>query len=328
MQQPRPRLPAGRGAALRARGRRVQRGLLRPRRRSSSTTSRGTSSSATSSTTTPTSTRTSPRSIEAFRQVVALVPPDGAVVINADDAAGDRGRSRQRARRSCASRSRTPAPTSRRGTSRSTRTGPTSRCSRRACRRRGSPRRSSGATTSATRSARSRSRAAPGLSVDEIARALPRFAGVRRRLEIKGEKNGILVVDDFAHHPTAVAGTLAGGARALSGAAALGALRAALEHRRPQDVRGGVRRRLRGAPTRSCSRPSSTRSAWPPDARLDREALVRRFAASAAASRRSRRRRSTRSPRSCAARRAPGDVLLLMSSGAFGGLPETLLGSL
>ncbi len=48
-----------------------------------------------------------------------------------------------------------------------------------------------------------------GLSVEEIAKALPRFAGVRRRLEVKGEKNGIVVVDDFAHHPTAVAGTIA-----------------------------------------------------------------------------------------------------------------------
>src|SRR5215475_1781794 len=39
-----------------------------------------------------------------------------------------------------------------------------------------------------------------GLAASEIAASLPRFAGVRRRLEIKGETNGILVVDDFAHH--------------------------------------------------------------------------------------------------------------------------------
>ncbi|MEP6472001.1 MAG: Mur ligase family protein, partial [Acidobacteriota bacterium] len=48
-----------------------------------------------------------------------------------------------------------------------------------------------------------------GLSVEEIEKALPRFEGVRRRLEVRGEKNGIVVVDDFAHHPTAVAGTIA-----------------------------------------------------------------------------------------------------------------------
>src|SRR5204862_7289963 len=48
-----------------------------------------------------------------------------------------------------------------------------------------------------------------GLGVEEINAALAGFAGVRRRLEVKGEVNGVLVVDDFAHHPTAVAGTLA-----------------------------------------------------------------------------------------------------------------------
>jgi UDP-N-acetylmuramate: L-alanyl-gamma-D-glutamyl-meso-diaminopimelate ligase len=38
--------------------------------------------------------------------------------------------------------------------------------------------------------------------------ALETFRGVRRRQEIKGEKKGILVLDDFAHHPTAVRETL------------------------------------------------------------------------------------------------------------------------
>ncbi len=37
---------------------------------------------------------------------------------------------------------------------------------------------------------------------------LPEFAGVKRRLEVAGEVHGITVVDDFAHHPTAVAETL------------------------------------------------------------------------------------------------------------------------
>jgi UDP-N-acetylmuramate--alanine ligase len=41
------------------------------------------------------------------------------------------------------------------------------------------------------------------------ARALSGFDGVARRFETKGEKNGIRVVDDYAHHPTEVAATLA-----------------------------------------------------------------------------------------------------------------------
>ncbi|WP_419656567.1 UDP-N-acetylmuramate:L-alanyl-gamma-D-glutamyl-meso-diaminopimelate ligase [Desulfosarcina variabilis] len=48
-----------------------------------------------------------------------------------------------------------------------------------------------------------------GLSPDDIAKALEGFSGVRRRQEIRGEKRGIVVMDDFAHHPTAVRETLA-----------------------------------------------------------------------------------------------------------------------
>jgi UDP-N-acetylmuramate: L-alanyl-gamma-D-glutamyl-meso-diaminopimelate ligase len=48
-----------------------------------------------------------------------------------------------------------------------------------------------------------------GVKVHELARPLAAFGGVRRRQEIIGEPNGIVVVDDFAHHPTAVRKTLA-----------------------------------------------------------------------------------------------------------------------
>jgi UDP-N-acetylmuramate: L-alanyl-gamma-D-glutamyl-meso-diaminopimelate ligase len=40
--------------------------------------------------------------------------------------------------------------------------------------------------------------------------ALSRFGGVRRRLETRGEVGGVAVIDDFAHHPTAIASTVAG----------------------------------------------------------------------------------------------------------------------
>jgi UDP-N-acetylmuramate: L-alanyl-gamma-D-glutamyl-meso-diaminopimelate ligase len=48
-----------------------------------------------------------------------------------------------------------------------------------------------------------------GVPVEEAAAALGEFQGVRRRQEVVGEARGITVIDDFAHHPTAVAGTLA-----------------------------------------------------------------------------------------------------------------------
>lgn len=47
-----------------------------------------------------------------------------------------------------------------------------------------------------------------GIEREAIERAMARFQSVRRRMEIKGEANGVLVVEDFAHHPTAIRLTL------------------------------------------------------------------------------------------------------------------------
>jgi UDP-N-acetylmuramate: L-alanyl-gamma-D-glutamyl-meso-diaminopimelate ligase len=49
-----------------------------------------------------------------------------------------------------------------------------------------------------------------GVSPERIGEALRTFAGIRRRLEVVGRARGVTVYDDFAHHPTAVAETLAG----------------------------------------------------------------------------------------------------------------------
>jgi UDP-N-acetylmuramate--alanine ligase len=48
-----------------------------------------------------------------------------------------------------------------------------------------------------------------GLAADSIVQGLAAFRGVGRRLELKGEPAGIAVLDDYAHHPTAIAETLA-----------------------------------------------------------------------------------------------------------------------
>lgn len=47
-----------------------------------------------------------------------------------------------------------------------------------------------------------------GVECEAIERALATFQSVRRRMEIKGEAAGVLVVEDFAHHPTAIRLTL------------------------------------------------------------------------------------------------------------------------
>ena len=47
-----------------------------------------------------------------------------------------------------------------------------------------------------------------GIAKEEIAAALKTFKSVKRRLEVKAQVNGVTIIDDFAHHPTAIAGTL------------------------------------------------------------------------------------------------------------------------
>ncbi|MBZ5646867.1 MAG: UDP-N-acetylmuramate:L-alanyl-gamma-D-glutamyl-meso-diaminopimelate ligase [Acidobacteriia bacterium] len=47
-----------------------------------------------------------------------------------------------------------------------------------------------------------------GIPADAIARALRTFKSVKRRLEVRAEVNGVTIIDDFAHHPTAIAQTL------------------------------------------------------------------------------------------------------------------------
>ncbi|OYV38289.1 MAG: UDP-N-acetylmuramate:L-alanyl-gamma-D-glutamyl-meso-diaminopimelate ligase [Thiomonas sp. 20-64-5] len=49
-----------------------------------------------------------------------------------------------------------------------------------------------------------------GVFADEACAALCSFQGVKRRMELRGTAGGVQVIDDFAHHPTAIATTLAG----------------------------------------------------------------------------------------------------------------------
>ena len=49
-----------------------------------------------------------------------------------------------------------------------------------------------------------------GVPLDKGLEALARFGNVKRRMEVCGEAAGVTVYDDFAHHPTAIATTVAG----------------------------------------------------------------------------------------------------------------------
>jgi len=57
-----------------------------------------------------------------------------------------------------------------------------------------------------------------GVAVEVSIAALTEFKNVKRRMEVRGESHGVVVYDDFAHHPTAIETTIAG-LRAKVGAA-------------------------------------------------------------------------------------------------------------
>lgn len=56
-----------------------------------------------------------------------------------------------------------------------------------------------------------------GAGLDAVARGLAGFAGVQRRFEVIGEAGGVVVVDDYAHHPTEVGATVAAARGAYPG---------------------------------------------------------------------------------------------------------------
>ena len=47
-----------------------------------------------------------------------------------------------------------------------------------------------------------------GLTTQEVQKGFQTFKGIKRRQEVVGVKNGVTVIDDFAHHPTAIQLTL------------------------------------------------------------------------------------------------------------------------
>jgi len=56
-----------------------------------------------------------------------------------------------------------------------------------------------------------------GVSAEAIQRGLETFKGIKRRMEVRGVERGVTVIDDFAHHPTAIATTLNGARRRYPG---------------------------------------------------------------------------------------------------------------
>jgi UDP-N-acetylmuramate: L-alanyl-gamma-D-glutamyl-meso-diaminopimelate ligase len=164
-----------------------------------------------------------------------------------------------------------------------------------------------------------------GLGPAEVAAGLASFVGVSRRLEVRGAVDGVTVVDDFAHHPTAIDVTL----RAARGRWPAARVWAVCEPRswslRRNVFQGQLVEAFDAADEvliAAVHEPERIAAGE----RLDPERLVAELG---------RRGRSARFlpdvgsiTEHLAAEAAPGDVIVIMSNGAFGGLHDRLIEAL
>jgi UDP-N-acetylmuramate: L-alanyl-gamma-D-glutamyl-meso-diaminopimelate ligase len=164
-----------------------------------------------------------------------------------------------------------------------------------------------------------------GLTPDEVARGLGTFRGMKRRQEVRGEAGGVLVVDDFAHHPTAVRETILAVAERWPERRLVAVFEPRSNSSRRKVFEGPYSEAFAGAALAFLSAPplrhndtvedfmdaeavaaSATRAGTPTRVFPDADALL---------------------PALTSAVR-PGDVVLVMSNGAFGGLHDRLLAAL
>ena len=166
--------------------------------------------------------------------------------------------------------------------------------------------------------------AAVGVTRDTMAASLRRFKGVRRRLQHRGTARGVAVYDDFAHHPTAIAETLAGVRSAYPGRRVWADLRAAVGDLVPPVFQSDFVRRCRGQT--SVMLPAVFRSTLPEDQRLSPEQIVGELKAPASTPGSSRRRTTSSAPSRARAR--DGDLVVIMSNGGFDDIHQKLLDAL
>ncbi len=144
--------------------------------------------------------------------------------------------------------------------------------------------------------------------------ALARFENVKRRMEVRGVANGVTVYDDFAHHPTAIATTVAGLRSKIGDARILAVLEPRSNTMKLGVMKDALPGSLQGADLVYCYGANLGWDAAAALAPLGGKAqtfddLDRLVAAVAAAAR-------------------PGDHVLAMSNGGFGGVHDKLLAAL
>jgi len=153
-----------------------------------------------------------------------------------------------------------------------------------------------------------------GVPLERGVESLSRFVGVRRRLELRGVAGGVSVYDDFAHHPTAIATTLAGLRRKVGDARILAVIEPRSNTMKLGVMKAQLPAALAGADLVFCS---AAGLEWDAAAALaplgDRVSVASDVDSLTAA---------------IVAAARPGDQVLVMSNGGFGGIHGRLLAAL
>ncbi len=166
---------------------------------------------------------------------------------------------------------------------------------------------------------------AAGASWDAIRAGLRDFRGVQRRMEVRGEAGGVTVVDDFAHHPTAVAATLEAARQRFPGRRLIAVFEPrsyTAQRRESQEAFGTALGSADHAIVAGLFRPERYDDAT----RLDPVQLVESLRARGV--------EADHEPAvegivgRVAGGARPGDVVLVMSNGGFGGVHDRLLAEL
>lgn len=154
-----------------------------------------------------------------------------------------------------------------------------------------------------------------GVDVPLALEALQGFTGIARRMQLRGEVNGVRVYDDFAHHPTAIAMTLDGLRRRVGAARIIAVLEP-----RSNTMRMGVHQHALAPALAGAD------EIWlytPPDLGWDTGAVLAALGGRAHANG-----DVDALARELARAARPGDHVLIMSNGGFGGLHGKLLSGL
>jgi UDP-N-acetylmuramate: L-alanyl-gamma-D-glutamyl-meso-diaminopimelate ligase len=166
-----------------------------------------------------------------------------------------------------------------------------------------------------------------GIKAEIIREALATFRGVKRRQEIFGEPRGITLIDDFAHHPTAVRVTIDGVKKRFSKSRVIAVFEPRSATSRRKIFQDDFAKALATADVIIVSEPYDQSKITSTD-RFDSAELVQEIASTKPTITARLGRSVDEIVKLIKDEAQPGNVVLLMSNGGFGGIYEKLISAL